>query len=89
MVARLFPRSGKTHAHQRRIRIGEKGQKTENVIVVKISSSILIKNLRRICNEKIYAMPISDNNIMIYGIILSLYMVEVRGSTPLSPTHRD
>jgi len=64
----------------------DKGEKWRNVIVVTISSSILIKNLRLICDEEIFVITISDNNIIIYYVLLFLYMVEVRGSTPLSPT---
>ena len=44
---------GTTHANFCRIRIKEKGKKRRIVIIVTISSSILIKNLRRICDEKI------------------------------------
>lgn len=84
MVAGVFPRSGTTYADFCRIRFKERGINRRNVIVVTISSSILIKNLRRICDEKIFAISVSDNKIMIYDIHLSLYMVEAVGSNPLS-----
>ena len=58
-------------------------------MVVTISSSILIKYLRRICDEKIILLPIKVNKIIRYDVPLFLYMVEFRGSTPLSPTYRD
>gem|GEM_PF-3792756 len=55
-------------------------------MVVTISSSILIKNLRRICDEIISVIAVNYIYIMRYNACLSLYMVEVRGSNPLSPT---
>ena len=53
------------------------------MIVVTISSSILMKNLRRICDGNIFALPVSDINIMIYHVSLFLYMVEAIGSNPI------
>jgi len=66
------------------------GGKRRIVIVVSISSSlILMKNLRRICDEKFFTIPVNIYKIIRYDVLLSLYMVEVRGSNPLSPTYRD
>jgi len=77
---------GTTHANFCRIRIKERGKKRRIVIIVTISSSILIKYTRRICDEKFFKIRVSDIKIIIYDMSLFLYMVEVRGSNPLSPT---
>ena len=54
--------------------------------VVTISSWILIINLRRICDEKIFAIPLSDIKIMIYDMLLFLYTIKVANAHNKKPT---
>jgi len=64
----------KTHAYHCRIRIKEIGEKRRIVILTTISSCISIKNLQRIFDDIVLAIPVNDNIIKTYSVIIFLCM---------------